>query len=199
MRLLAVILLSSASWAVLGCGHSQPSAVELHTVDWDEVRLPGAICGATKAIQLRDGTADVRSTRWPPYRQVTVDAHWDRAVYGDLDGDGEDEAAIGVSCNNGSGTASGALAYARVIFTGARGSPRVVGVITPQREAPRGREYPTLLLTTIRTGGVIAHESWYRHPDIGPCCPSGRATTSWSYRDGELRAAGTVLQSPRRP
>jgi hypothetical protein len=116
-------------------------------------------------------------------------------VYGDLDGDGQDEAALVVGCSNGGGTADGFLAYAQVVFTAGKKSPRAIAVVTPQqRHAPN--VLPTLLRVVIRRSQVIAREAWYGEND-GTCCPSGRSTTTWRYTNGRLRAVRTVVE--RRP
>ena len=97
-------------------------------------------------------------------------------------------------CNNGGGTAAGVLAYAEVIFTPGKKSPRVIGVLIPQEQP--ANELPTLLQVTIRRGEIVAHEAWYGVND-GTCCPSGRTTTTWKYTNARFTPVRTVLQ--RRP
>lgn len=121
-----------------------------------------------------------------------MDSGWNPVVYGDVDGDGEDEAALVVGCNNGGGTAAGFLAYAQVIFTAGKTSPRVVGIITPQQR-PNPKALPTLLQVTIRRGTIVAREAWYG-PSDGTCCPSGRSTTTWRSVNGSLSPVTTVVQ-----
>jgi hypothetical protein len=196
-RVAVIVLVSLASVAIVGCGQSDSSVFDLHAVDWQTVVLPGSICGGSQPIQLRGGQAVVRSTRWRPFRRIAVDTRFDRVSYGDLDGDGRDEAALGVDCNNGGGTADGILGFARVIFTGGRHAPQVIGVVTPQQQVSPHAS-PTLVQVRIKPVAVIARESWYRPSDIGPCCPSGRSTTFWTYQAKRLRAIATVLQPPRR-
>lgn len=164
--------------------------LDLHEVDWANVTLPGSVCGAKHPIRLRNGQAVVASSRWPEWPRVTVASRWNPVVYGDVDGDGADEAALVVNCNNGGGTASGVLAYAQVIFTAAEHAPRVLGVVTPQ--SPRTYGAP-LLQVKIHRGEIVAHEFWYGCCD-GTCCPSGRATTTWAYSNGVLRLGETVVE-----
>jgi hypothetical protein len=121
-----------------------------------------------------------------------VDAGWNPVVYGDLDGDGNDEAALVVGCSNGGGTADAYLAYAQVVFKARARSPRALAIVTPQQR-PRPNVLPTLLQVTIRRGEVIAHEAWYG-PNDGTCCPSGRSTTTWRYGHGTLRPVRTVVE-----
>jgi len=162
------------------------STLDVHKVDWSSVSLPGSVCGATHSIRLHKGRAVVDSRRWPSVPRVTVDAGWNPVVYGNLDGVGQDEAALVVGCNNGGGTADGFLAYAQVIFTTAGKKLKVIGVVTP-KQARKANRLPTLVTVEIRRGEVVAREAWYG-PNDGTCCPSGRTTTVWTYANGALRA-----------
>jgi dipeptidyl aminopeptidase/acylaminoacyl peptidase len=176
--------------SALMAGAKVTTSLNLHKVDWANVSLPGSVCGAEHRIQLRNGNAIVNSNRWPDVPRVTVNAGWNSVVYGDVDGDGADDAALVVDCNNGGGTASGVLAYAQVIFTGGDHSPRVLGLVTPQSPTTYGAP---LLQIEINRGEVVAHESWYGCCD-GTCCPSGRATTTWKLAKGTLLLGKTVVE-----
>jgi len=158
--------------------------VDLRRVNWESASLPGRVCGVRHPIRLRRGKAFVASPRWPRLRRIEVAAGWAPVVYGDLDQDGHDEAALGVECSNGGGTAAGALAYAQVIFRPGRTRPIVVGVITPRHQG-KG-ELPTLLTVRFGDRRLVAREAFYG-PHDGTCCPSGRALTTWAYRKGTLR------------
>jgi hypothetical protein len=176
-------------------------SIDLHQVDWAKVTLPASVCGASHPIRVRRHHAVVvshrwgrqwRSPAWPSWPRVTVDSGWNPIVYGDLDGDGSDEGALVVGCNNGGRTADGFLAYAQVIFTAGKKSPEVIGIVTPQ-QSPNPNVLPTLLQVVIGRGKVVAHEAWYG-PDDGTCCPSGRSTTTWKFIKGRLKAVKTVVQ-----
>lgn len=170
-------------------------ALDLHHVRWGEVAIPGSVCGAATAIRLNHKKAVVQSRRFPGYRHIHVDTAWNGVVYGDLDGNGADEAAFQVDCNNGGGTADGVLAYAAVVFTGAHGRLRVVGVITPRQRYLRGTRYPPIVgIVKLRPGRVVSPEAWYGPHDTAVCCPSGRARTIWSYSGGRLRATRTIIE-----
>jgi len=194
-------LVVATALAVPGCGsHS----LNLRGVNWRDATIPGAVCGATEPIRLHatgwGATAVVHSTRFPGWSLVEVDALWQgsRVVYGDLDGDGADEAALIVNCNNGGGTADGQLAFAAVIYTAGQRVPRVVGVVTPQVRGDLGNHVP-LLEVAIRPGKVVSHEFFYGTAD-GTCCASGRATSIWKYAGGRLRVASVrVTKKPFNP
>lgn len=77
---------------------------DLHTIDWRTVALPGGVCGSSRPIRPRHGPeafihADVNLLWWNP----VVVSSWSRPTFGDLDGDGRDEAALNVVCANGGG------------------------------------------------------------------------------------------------
>ena len=155
-KLGCIVFMTGLAFAVPSCGG--PKAVDLHKVDWANVTLPGSICGASHPIRLHRHKAVVASTFWPRYPRVSVDSGWNPIAYGDIDGDGRDEAALVVDCNNGGGTASGVLAYAQVIFTAVGKSPRVIGVVIPRSQGTYGAP---LVQVNIRQGKIVAHEAWY--------------------------------------
>lgn len=194
-------LLCPDPWTVVG--YSPPRAPReprfaqpipsngLRAIDWRSATLPGSACGATGPIRLRAGQAFVRSSAWPWWSVVEVDLR--PAAYGDLDGDGRDEAAVGVVCSNGGGTASGQLGFATVVFRARDRELRVVGVVRPRQPLdPEAGHVPLLGRVEIRRRRVVAEELWYG-PRDGTCCPSGRATTIWTYARGSLPASRTIV------
>jgi hypothetical protein len=192
--MLVVAIVLSMAAAGFGAERSHPakaaSALNLHKVGWSNVTLPGAVCGASHSIRLRHGSAFVhpipqRFSKDSFYgkRGVSVDGGWDSVVFGDLAGGGAADAGLMVSCNNGGGTADGALLYSWVIFSGAGGRLSTVGIVTPQVQP--SEELPTLIEITIKHGAITAHEDFYGSVDP-TCCASGRATTIWTYAGGAL-------------
>jgi hypothetical protein len=166
---------------------SASSGIDLHGVHWRSVSVPGRVCGLHRSVRLRNGKARVS-------RSVEVNAGWHRVVYGDLDGDGRDEAALSVACTNGGGTADSVRSYVVVVFHAARTSPLAIGILRPRHQAPH--MLPTLLQVNIERGRVIGREAFYGSKD-GTCCPSGRGRTTWSYRHGAFRIAATrVTKKP---
>lgn len=172
---------------VTGCGGT---ALNLHTVRWKGAAVPGSVCGSFQPmVQLHGGQGFATSHRWPPESIVEFVGAWDSVVYGDLDGDGKDEAAVGVYCSNGGGTADAVLAYARVIYTEAARGPTVLGVIRPRARSQR----PALIqVTKIEPGKVTVSETLYGSND-STCCPSGRAVTTWALRNGKLVPLTTTI------
>jgi hypothetical protein len=208
----------AVSGAVAGCNdhprktkeHSgltaQParrSTSALRKVDWANVTLPGAVCAVNHPIHLHHRTAFLREVprRWAEplsyqreqrlRRGVRVDAGWEHISYGRLGAGGPDAAGLVVNCSNGGGTADGVLAYAWVVFKGREGKLDVAGIITPQGPQPP-HQLPTVVKIAFKHGGIMAREYWYGDRD-GTCCPSGRATTMWTYVAGRLRPSRALV------
>jgi hypothetical protein len=228
-------LLCPSPWAVLDDSAGAPVQSKAASVGaiaprWSEVGLPGSVCGATTPIHLHWnrswGRAYVRSTYWPWYPVVEVDAsrpHLGESL-------GYEGAELGdhythygymhVECSNGGGMGPDTLAWSVVVFaTGEHeeGEPeyplRVVGVITPQQpyagvgpadigevELTRNIAVTRHGQTTLR-GLVIVSEGWHGPAD-SPDFPTGRATTIWTYSHGKLVSPRTVVDlapQPSRP
>ena len=208
LRRVYAVALGATALAVAGPPASAGAAaqLDLHSVNWSSVTLP-AVCGGSLPIKLHRpswtasrnyGTADVTPIpkRWSHdsfYGRKSVEVDTGPPVYGSL-ANGAEDAGLRFDCNNGGGTADGALLYGWVIFSGSGGKLSVVGVVTP-RVQPAG-VLPTLLEIEIEPGRVVAHEFYYG-PDDPTCCPSGRATTPWTYSAGRLAAgAATITHRP---
>jgi hypothetical protein len=173
---------------------------DLRSLDWRTITLPGGACGSSRPLRPRRyeyGPAaivhpDVDLLWWNP----VVVYSWSKPVFGDLDGDGRDEAALDVDCTNGGGTAGGQLAFSEVVFEAVGSSLRVVGILTPRQPLEPGAHVPLSHVVTIERGKVVVSEAWYG-PDDGDCCASGRVRTIWTYAAGKLRPTRTtVLRKP---
>jgi hypothetical protein len=168
-------------------------ASDVRSVDWRNAKLPAGFCDVDDLVEFRDAEGTASSGRWG---RVHLFAAYnpERVGYGDLDGDGKDEAAVDVGCDNGGGTASGQLASAYVVVTVRNGSLEVVGEIgttTMRDDSPR---VPSLSDPRVEKGSITVKEFWYR-PSDATCCPSGEAWTTWRLRDGALVADPTVQVS----
>jgi hypothetical protein len=183
--------------------HSQriPSS-DLHALDWKKVTLPGGACGSSRPIHPHRYDAgqpealihaDVDLLWWNP----VVVASWGKPAFGDLDGDGRDEAALDVDCANGGGTAAGQLAFSSVIFKAVGTSLRIVGIVRPRQPLePDTPHVPLSYVLAIKRGKVIVSEAWYG-PHDGDCCGSGLARTIWTYSRGKLHPTHTtILRKP---
>ncbi|RSS84366.1 hypothetical protein [Streptomyces sp. WAC06614] len=172
----------TASAAVVG-----PAPGDLHEVDWASTPFPGEYCDVPGLVRSSDSDQVKEHSR--TWGAVHV-FRYAEVTYGDLDGDGRDEAAISVSCDNGGGTASGQLVFGYVVFGRSAAGLVALGSLTA-RQRPSG-------VATTRMGGVVlgpgratVTEHWY-HPEDPTCCPQGRATTVWTYENQRF-----VPTSPR--
>jgi hypothetical protein len=196
---------TSTSSSVVAATTGQPAVLDVHTVDWNNLVVPGEACLTTGQIQLHETvTADGRhfgTALVPDEQHGTPDPagtgtgpKYDRldtaiVTYGDVDGDGGDEALLALGCSNNGGTADGALLYSLALYSGSTGSLRYVGLITPQQQPSDAR--PTLLHDPeISSGRIVVQENWYG-PTDSTCCPSGTATTTWTYSTEQLRVQTT--------
>ncbi len=190
-----IAVLAAGSLAV-GCAAVASRPPGIRSVRWNEVQVPALACWSSKPIRLHDGAAVARTSHWPVYlpdHRVTVYRE-DHVAYGDLDGDGLDEAALGIVCTNGGGTAGGQLAVAQVIFRLVNGSLHAVRIVRPRVRAGVAYHVPLVTVQILR-GRVVATEYFYG-PKDGDCCASGRARTIWRYVNGRLVPGRTVVTRP---
>jgi hypothetical protein len=173
---------------------------DLRSLDWRTVALPGGACGSSRPIRPHRYEygpaalihADVDLLWWNP----VVVYSWSKPVFGDLDGDGRDEAALDVDCANGGGTAGGQLAFSEVVFRASGTSLRIVGILTPRQPLEPGAHVPLSRVVAIERRKIVVSEAWYG-PEDGDCCASGRARTIWTYATGKLRPTRTtILRKP---
>jgi hypothetical protein len=170
----------------------------LHMIHWKRVALPGGVCESTHPIRLwrRAGSGgealihpDIGLLWWNPVWVYS----WGKPIFGDLDGDGHDEAALSVVCANGGGTADGQLGFSVVVFKAFGTSLRVVGIVRPRQPlTPEIGHVPLVTTVKVERRRVVAPETWYG-PHDGTCCGSGRARTTWVYRAGHLYPLRTKI------
>lgn len=200
--MLVAVLAVSASIASAGEGaagaRGASSLIDLHRANWREVVVPAKVCGTGKPVQLRDATALAHSTRWPKYARIMIAGSSRPDAYGDLNGDGHDEAGLQVDCANLGGTAGGQLAFAVVVYRPGRHVPVPAAVLTPQIRGDRQSHVPLIYAKAIALRKVVTMEAFYG-PRDGDCCASGLARTVWELRGDRLAPAPTVvLRKPKR-
>jgi hypothetical protein len=175
-----------------------PKSADLRQVDWENASVPAEVCGGDGDLQLHDGVALVSSTRWTddwqglePAEvpgQVEVWSYGD-ASFGDIDGDGLEDAAVSLWCTNGGGTAGGQLGQGLALMSGASGGTRTLGIAaTDPANDSSDAHAPYFDISTVRIEDhrLFAEELAYR-PHDGDCCPSGRTSSSWTLRHGDLQ------------
>ncbi len=187
-------LLLGVGFAVLACvlvtGVDGADGIDVHRFDWNRALLPGSVCGADHWIRLHSGYATFDSRRWPALSPI--EAARGRVVYGDLNGGGDDAAALQIVCVNLGGTVAGQLAFAVVVYAAGLRAPSELGILIPRLHS--GRNHATILTPArIIRDRVVVTELYYG-PHDADCCPTGRATTVWSFKAGTFRSTSTVVQ-----
>lgn len=172
--------------------------------DWANVEVPASVCGGEGSVTLKDGDAVVSSTRWPDAwegnapssipSQVRISQE-DPVAYGDVDGDGLDEAVVGIWCDNGGGTAGGQLGQSLVVFTGAAERPSVLGILDTTQPSPGRAPYFDSGATRIAGGSITARELYF-----GPSAYArltAQAETTWSWNGTALVRGDTrIIETP---
>jgi hypothetical protein len=163
---------------------------DLRAVDWRQATLPAAFCHVGDPVRLRSGTARATSELWGTVEVfLDVDVH-----YGDVDGDGREEAAISLGCDNTGGTASSQLAFAFVVVRSVNGALALVGEISATTMRDDAPHVPLLAEPRFEKGAITVKELWYR-PSDATCCPTAASLTRWSLRDGTLKPDPSVQVS----
>jgi hypothetical protein len=167
-----------------------PAPADLHDVRWSSATLPGDFCDIDGLVKFKKRRAIAKSTTWG---KVHVEV-WPKDIqYGDLDGDGQAEAAVDVDCNTGGGTAGDLIQSAYIVVRAADGFLVPVGTITPKQQLADG---PATRLKKARFGRnrITVRELFYRASDPN-CCASGEANTTWTLRDNRLVPGPPVVVS----
>lgn len=174
--------------------------VNLHDVDWSAVTVPGAVCGLNGPVTLSGGKATVDAPQLhagTPQVLITDNTGNGQPapVYGDLNGDGRDEAAILVWCSNTGGTAAGQLADSIVVYSADSGEAQPIGTLRTQQPPATPPVHSALIdgtvLPTFGPHTVTVHELWYSATDAD-CCPSTHATTVWTQNGDAFQSQTTV-------
>lgn len=165
---------------------------DLHAMDWQQATLTAAFCGVEQPITMRDGKVDATSTIWG---EVGLWINTFKPVwYGDVDSDGQDEAAVNVGCDNRGGTASSQLAFGLVVVRSRDGNLELVGEISATTMRDDAPHVPLLTEPRFEKGAITVKELWYRPSDAN-CCPSGVSLTRWWLRAGTLQPDPAVQVS----
>jgi hypothetical protein len=176
------------------------AATKIHSVDWENTAVPGAVCDAPHKIRLHNGSATiitppglVATTSRVVVREATV-------AYGDVQGNRDDTAAVNVSCASTGGTADAEITDSWVIYRARGHSLRTLGILTSRQ--PEATGIPHVPYFDVGPGGIIlrpgritVREVWY-DPNDATCCPSRAATTVWTVgRHGALTPRSTTAST----
>ena len=181
MTLIIVAILAMLGGAFFSKWHhdasKSKSSLDLHTVDWPNTKIPGSLCRASGSVLLHNGLAsNVPSTFDGPEPDMAQDVSVDvkKIAYGDLTGDGKDEAALPVLCMNHNATAAGQTAMGVLVFDGSSNRLHLIGTLIGQQrrsgEPPNFLEVQQMAYATV--GKLLAVESFYSSTDYNSC-PTG--------------------------
>ena len=205
---LAGVGLAAAAFAASGSGRSSlpadatpaaPSATEtpadIRAVDFGEVAPPGSACAEglrftpPAAIPVERGRSPVLDIG--RFTQLEVDPD---VAYGDLDRDGDDEAAVHVVCNYGANAAEDTVH----VWTLSRGRPVHVAGLTEPPRSVTGPLPPGVTDVAIQGGRVEV--TWTHYTDDDPhCCPSKQTVVTYEVDGHTLDRVGRPITTPARP
>jgi len=187
-RWVGVVGAASAVAVLPACGAAPARATAVHgvriqSVDWANVSVSGSVCDGSRPVQLRDGRATIAAPAAVHAITPRVTVSESHPVYGNLNGVGQDEAAVNVSCASTTGTAAGQLADLLVIYSVDSGSLRVVGTLVPPPATAAGAH---VAYFDVGSGAV-------RSPP--PCCRTDPTTTPAAPRAGPRPSGSTPTGS----
>ena len=187
-KLLLALVLVMLSAFLVPTGASAHAPLDLHGKNFRNRTVPGSTCRSAHPIKLHKGhgKGGMRDG------EQLVDIAMGKPIFGDLTGDGSDEAFVFVLCETkGGGTVGAEVQSNWVVFTGRTGTVRVLGNIVAQHQWLN--TVATVLQDPKVANGVAkVHETiWF--PNDPSCCGRGRANTSWWFHNGKLRVKSTTL------
>jgi LppP/LprE lipoprotein len=166
----------------------------IREIDFTELPQPGSACAegldgsAPAAIGVDRGASDLLDPE--TVTRLEVD---DAVTYGDLDGDGKDEAVVHVVCLYG---ANGEQDTVQV-WTVDRGQRRLVDRITAApTTVAAGSEFPPAVHAVAVDGDEVV-VTFTRHAADDPhCCPSQQTEVRYRLDRGDLEAVGRAVSGP---
>jgi hypothetical protein len=171
------------------------AAGAIHAVDFTTVAQPGSACADAledappRLIAVESGASQLLDT--DSLTQLEVDAD---VLYGDLDGDGADEAVVQAVCNYG---ANGAQATVQV-WTVDRRLPVLLDTITAPPSEAAGELIPGV--SGVALDGTEISVTWTRYTDDDPnCCPSEQTVVRYALDGDELATVGRPVTGPIEP
>jgi len=163
-----------------------PAADPIRAIDFADVSQPGSACSEglrvapPKRIAVDRGSSALldlgRLTR------LEVD---DKVAYGDLDGDGADEAVVHAVCTFGANGAEDTLA----VWAMEDGDPVVVDTLAEPSTRLTGPFPPAVKKVAVADDEVAVTWTHYAADDPN-CCPSQQTVLRYQLDDGSLRQVG---------
>lgn len=158
----------------------------IRVVDFNEVdQLPDLceegvdpeVLESMPAIEMSDGVSEVLDSLNFSHLEVQEEA------FGDLTGDGGDEAAVHSVCRYG---ASGRQHEVQVWQSSDDGVPTPVAVV-PAPDAAADTPFPAEV-SSVEIVDEVLEVTWLQYEEGDPnCCPSGEQVVRYELTDGEVR------------
>lgn len=162
---------------------------DIRAVDFGDVAPPGSACAEglrftpPAAIPVANGRSTVLDIG--RYTRLEVDPD---VAYGDLDGDGDDEAVVHVVCGYGANGAEDTVH----VWAERRGRAVHVASLTEPPRSVTGPLPPAV--DDIAVDGGRIEVTWTRYAGGDPnCCPSQLTTVTYELDGGTLGRVGTPV------
>jgi hypothetical protein len=156
----------------------------LREVDWSSATLPGDFCDIDSLVKFKNQRATAKSKTWG---KIHLRVWPKETQYGDLDADGQDEAAVNVDCNTGGETAGDVVKNGYAVVRAEDGFLLSIGTITAKQQAAAGHQPTRLKKARFGRKHIVVRELFYRSSDPN-CCPTGEADTTWTLQGNRLIA-----------
>lgn len=193
MRTYVLFLLLPLFLLLAGCDDSNVSpqsttlsvAKPLNTVDWNNFTYPINCAGSVHNFQVKDGQTTDGGIHFEVYAN--------KAVYGDLNGDGQADAAIPYSCT---GADSGGVRV--LIVTGDSSNRVIIGDLALPSKTQTDNTLKDADTIVIQNEQINLSGRGYS-PSAAHCCPDLQMTQSFHW-DGKqfilTHSSATKLQKP---
>jgi hypothetical protein len=163
--------------------------LDLSEIDWRNATIPADLCDSSGWTAMHDGEANIPD---PSGGNFIYGLTEDKPVYGDLTADGNNEVGLKVFCVPEGAGGAAVFSQGFLILDGSTGKIQLTGTVTAAYQSGSSSAAPIVNTITISPRKIIANELFY--VDLDPtCCPSGSATTTWTYTDGTLRPDQTSV------
>ena len=169
-----------------------PAGDPVRDVDFSSLAQPGTVCAEglriapPRRISVDEGHSGLldlgRLTR------LEVD---DAVVYGDLDGDGSDEAVVHALCTYG---ANGSQDTIQVWSVNSDDDPTLVDSLSEPPARVTGPFPPAVKAIVVRNGQLLVTWTHYRDGDPN-CCASQQTVLRYELDDGALDQVGRAATS----
>lgn len=172
----AIAALTATSGFALTSQEASARTLDVHSVNWGDVTIPGHLCEVKGSIKLHNGDATVSHSGYG----IPLDVYTTMVTHGYL-AHGLPVTTLQIWCATQGGTAASQIAEGIFVFASPGGQPHLLGTLTPQYNPSSASHVPYIAVARIDTTGHITVTEFFYGPSNPDCCPSGRATTIWKW------------------